>query len=62
LPVAHDTPDRVLAMAPGGFGVAWTRQLLPSQRIASVRGTAASFSKSPTAMQLAVPEHEMAAR
>ena len=32
----HDTPLRTLRPAPAGLGVAWTDQLVPSQRSASV--------------------------
>src|SRR5215467_9792851 len=34
----HDAAFRLLAAAPGGLGVCWTRQVLPFHRSASVAG------------------------
>jgi hypothetical protein len=36
---AHDTPDKLLRIAPLGFGMAWIIQFAPSQRSASDHGT-----------------------
>ena len=37
----HDTPDRLLFVAPGGLGVGWIAQLVPSQLSANVSVLAA---------------------
>ena len=36
LSAVHDTPDRLLLVAPDGLGVGWIDQLVPSQLSANV--------------------------
>ena len=48
----HETEVSALSAAPGGFGVGWTAQLVPSHRSASV-----CLSCSPTAVQTAADGH-----
>jgi hypothetical protein len=51
----QDTPSKALHAAPGGLGIGWTRQLLPSHRSASVTPAPEALVYVPTAM------HELAA-
>jgi hypothetical protein len=46
----HDTPDRLLLVAPAGIGTGWIDQLLPFQRSANVSVPALS-ENDPTAVQ-----------
>ena len=48
---AHDTPSRLLLVAPAGFGVRWIDQLLPFHRSASVTSPPARLVENPTAVQ-----------
>jgi hypothetical protein len=55
----HDTPSSPLAVAPVGFGVDWTDQLVPSQRSAKVRWLPKSMpAMEPTAVQAEADVHD----
>ena len=47
----HDTPSRLLLVAPAGFGVRWIDQLVPFHRSASVAAAPVRLVKNPTAVQ-----------
>jgi hypothetical protein len=54
----QETALRVLIVAPGGFGVGCTDQLLPFRRAANVTCTFALFVKFPTAVHVVSEVHE----
>jgi hypothetical protein len=58
----HDTPFRVLAWAPPGFGVDWIRHAMPFHSSARVTWIPELVAKYPTAMQNLGEAHDTADR
>ena len=56
----HDTPLKMLPVAPAGWGVAWIDQLVPFHRSASSTAAPALLTVCPTAVQAAADEHDTA--
>ena len=55
---AHDTPSRLLLVAPAGFGVRWIDQLVPFHRSASVAAAPVRLVENPTAVQELSDAHD----
>lgn len=55
---AHDTPDNMLSLTPGGVGVVWIDQPTPSHRSTNAAPLPALSTKDPTAVQAVDDVHD----
>ena len=58
----HDTPFRLMSVAPTGAGVAWIDQLIPSQCSTSATTEQHDSVSDPTAVQSVGVEHDTSLR
>jgi hypothetical protein len=55
----HDTPPKLLDVAPVGLGASWVDQLVPFQRSARALSLLAPITEEPTAVQTVAELHEI---